>query len=195
MSSKKPETRTRILNATWKLLETDTTHNVRMSDIAKQAKVSRQALYLHFNKRSELLIATMKYIDDIKGVDARLMPSRTAKTGLQRLDFFIEAWANYIPEIYQIAKSLLAMKENDLDASLAWTDRMKAMRQGCEAAINALDKDAALSSEYNIEEATDILWTMLSIHNWEQLTVECGWTSNKYVEVMKNIAHQTLLAD
>ena len=157
MSSKRPETRNRILNAAWELLEADTLNNVRMSDIAKQAEVSRQALYLHFNKRSELLVATMKYIDEIKGVDARLIPSRNATTGIERLDYFIEAWANYMPEIYKVAKSLLAMKESDPDAKLAWADRMQAMRQGCEAAIKALDKDGILSTNHTTEQATDIL--------------------------------------
>ena len=71
MSSDNLETRTRILNATWKLLEADQGHGVRMSDIAKQAGISRQAVYLHFPTRSKLLIATTRYLDDIKGIEAR----------------------------------------------------------------------------------------------------------------------------
>ena len=97
MSSPTSETRVRILNATWKLLEASQGSGVRMSDIAKIAGISRQAVYLHFPNRAELLIATTRHLDEVKSVDARLMVSRNAITGLARLEAFIEAWGNYIP--------------------------------------------------------------------------------------------------
>ncbi|MDX8411869.1 MAG: TetR/AcrR family transcriptional regulator [Mariprofundaceae bacterium] len=194
MSSGNPETRNRILNAAWKLLEANQTNGVRMTDIAKQARISRQALYLHFGKRSELLIATTRYIDEVKGVDARLAPSRTVETGIERLDAFIDAWGNYIPEIYGVAKALLAMKDSDAAAALAWNDRMQAVRHGCEAAIRALDSDGVLSPDHTPEQATDILWTMLSVHNWEQLTIECAWSQMKYIETTKSLARRILVA-
>ncbi len=150
MSSHNPETRNRILNAAWTLLEANQGTDVRMTDIAKQAGISRQALYLHFSKRSELLITTTRYIDEVKDVETRLAPSRTAETGIERLDAFIDAWGNYIPEIYGVAKALLAMKESDEAAALAWNDRMQAVRHGCEAAIAAL---ARTGNRYSVDDA------------------------------------------
>jgi AcrR family transcriptional regulator len=76
MSSNNIETRTRILDAAWKLLETGQGSGVRMSDIAKTAGISRQAVYLHFPTRAELLIATTRHLDVVKDVDARLMATR-----------------------------------------------------------------------------------------------------------------------
>ena len=61
--------------------------------------VASSALYLHFNTRAELLIATTHYLDALNKVDERLVPSRAAQTGIERLDAFIEAWGGYIPEI------------------------------------------------------------------------------------------------
>ena len=43
-----------------------------MSDVAKQAGISRQAVYLHFPSRAELLIATTRYIDQVKDIDGQL---------------------------------------------------------------------------------------------------------------------------
>ncbi len=193
MSSSIPDTRTRILRSAWKLLEGAGGQGVRMADIAKDAGISRQAVYLHFPKRSELLIATTRYIDEVLDVDARLAASRGAATGAARLDAFIEAWGNYIPEIHGIAKALLAMKDTDAAAAAAWSDRMQAVRQGCEAAVRALKADGALASEYAPKQATDILWTMLSVRNWEQLTQECGWSQKRYVETMQMVARRVLL--
>ncbi len=193
MSSENIETRTRILNATWKLLEANQGHGVRMSDIARQAGISRQAVYLHFPTRSELLIATTRYLDDIKGIDERLAVSRETANGVQRLDAFIEAWGNYIPEIHGIAKALLAMKDTDEAADLAWTDRMHAVRHGCEAAITAVSNDGKLAHDLTVKQATDILWTLLSVRNWEQLTLECGLSHRQYIETVRRTARRTLL--
>ena len=165
-----------------------------MTDIAKQAGISRQAVYLHFKTRSELLIATTRYIDEVKDVDARLVPSRTAENGAEGLDAFIDAWCNYIPEIYGVVKALLAMKDTDEAAAIAWNDRMQAVRHGCEAAIKRLDSDGTLSPDHTIEQATDILWTMLSVRNWEQLTMECGWPLTTYIEKIKSLARHIFVA-
>ncbi len=190
MSSDLPDTRTRILKATLDLLEEGTGSDVRMSDIAKKASISRQAIYLHFRTRAELLIATTHYIDKLKGIDARLLASRTAKSGNDRLVAFVEAWGNYIPELYGLAKALLAMRDTDAEAAAAWDTRMQDMREGCAAAIKALNDDAALSPEYQPDEATDILWTMLSVRNWEQLTIGCGWSQQKYIETLTSMTQR-----
>jgi AcrR family transcriptional regulator len=195
MSSRNLETRNRILIAVLKLLEAGfgPGRGVRMSDIAKEAGVSRQALYLHFATRTELLVAATQYLDELNDSDARLAASRRAKTGVERLDAFIDAWGSYIPEIYGVAKALLAMGESDEAAALAWSDRMQAMRRGCEAAINALADDDSLSSDHSPDRATDILWTLLSVHNWEQLTQQCAWTQSQYLKAQKHLAHQLFL--
>lgn len=193
MSSDNIETRTRILNAAWKLLEANQGQGVRMSDIARQAGISRQAVYLHFPTRSDLLIATTRYLDDIKGIDERLALSRETANGVDRLDAFIEAWGNYIPEIHSIAEALLAMKDTDEAAELAWNDRMQAVRHGCVAAINAANDDGSLAADLPVNQATDILWTLLSVRNWEQLTRDCGQSQAQYIETIKRTAHRTLL--
>jgi len=195
MSSGNPETRTRVLKAALALLEESRGKEVRMGDIAKRAGITRQALYLHFATRAALLIAVTRYVDEVKEVDARLVPSRTARTGTERLDAFIEAWGGYIPEIHAVARALLAMKDTDAAAAGAWDDRMQAMREGCAAAVAALDRDGMLSRHHSANEATDILWTMLSVRNWEQLTIDCGWTQKRYIETVKTLARRILVAD
>ena len=195
MSSDRPGTRIRILKAALYLLEVSQGTGVRMSDIAKRAGISRQALYLHFSTRAELLIATTYYLDELKGSEERLAASRAAQTGIERLDAFIDAWGGYIPEIYGIAKALLAMKDTDEAAAKAWNERMQDMREGCEAAIGALNDDNRLLPAHSPDQATDILWTMLSVRNWEQLTIECGWPQKKYIETLKSLARQLFVAE
>ena len=79
MSRKKPDTRTRILEATVHMLEEQGGRGVRMGDIARESGVSRQAVYLHFASRTELLNAATKFLDERLEVDRRLAgrPSRS----------------------------------------------------------------------------------------------------------------------
>ncbi len=193
MSSNNFDTRKRILEATRQLLEADEKNQTRMSDIAKAAGISRQAVYLHFDNRAELLIATTRYLDEIFGVDEKLEKSRNATSGIERLDGFIDVWGNYIPVIYGMAKALLSMRDDDDAASDAWGDRMGAVRHGCEAAVNALAKDGQLTENYNKDQCVDILWTLLSVRNWEHLTQDCGWTQKSYIEFAKSSARKLLL--
>jgi AcrR family transcriptional regulator len=195
MSSDNPETRERILKAALTLLEASRGKGVRMTDIAKRAGITRQALYLHFSTRAELLIATTYYVDELKGIEERLVPSRRARSGIERLDAFIEAWGAYIPEIYGIAKALLAMRDTDEAAAKAWDERMQDVRHGCEAAIDALNSDNMLSPDHSPEQATDILWTMLSVRNWEQLTIDCAWPQERYIGTLKSLARRLFVAD
>ena len=188
-------TRTRILEAAWRLLESGQAEGVRMADIAKEAGISRQAVYLHFPTRAELLVATTRHLDEVKHVDARLAASRSAASGVERLSAYIDAWGNYIPEIHGVAKALLAMKNTDEEAAAAWSNRMQAMRQGCEAAVRALARDGTLTQGRSEEEATDLLWTLLSVRTWEQLVHDCGWSQALYIKTMQELARRSLVRE
>lgn len=171
-----------------RLLEAGHDRGVRMGDIAKAAGISRQAVYLHFNSRAGLLVAATHFVDDRLGLEQRLAGSRAAESGIERLDAYIEFWGSYIPEIYGVARALLAVRETDAAAASAWNDRMLAMRDGCRAAVVALERDGDLADEWSVRTATDLLWTQLSVRNWEQLTQECGWSQRKYIRRMQTMA-------
>lgn len=195
MSSEQTETRERILKSTWRLLEQGGASAVRMSDIAKAAQVSRQAVYLHFANRAELLNATTRYLDQVHNIEDKLRPSRQAKTGRDRLDKWVAVWAGHIPTIYGVAKALMAMQDTDAAARAAWSDRLQAIHEGCEAAVTALANDGDLTPTLTVTEAADLLSALLSVRNWEHLRHECGWSQADYVRRMKATAARALIAD
>ena len=186
------QTKTRILETTWKVLEKRIDKN-RMSDIATAVGISRQALYLHYPTRAELLIATTKHIDKVKKVNQRLELSRAAGSGIERLHFFIKAWGGYIPEIHGISVALRNMRENDKAAAEAWDERMQAVRHGCQAAVRAIEKDGKLKSDLSEQVATDILWTLLTVENWEKLVLDCTWSQSEYKIKIIELAEIALL--
>jgi AcrR family transcriptional regulator len=192
MSRKTDQTRVRILQATLDQLASGSPEKTRVSDIAKAAGISRQALYLHFPTRAELLIAATKYLDERVNIDTTLAESRAATTGEERLTAFIRAWAGHIPVIYPVGRALMAMQETDPEARGAWADRMAAVRHGCKAAVAALARDGRLRADLTEEKATDLLWTLLSVRVWEHLTRDCGWSEADYLAEITRQARAAL---
>lgn len=193
MSSNEIDTRTRILESAWHLLEERRGQGVSMGDIAKDVGISRQAVYLHFASRTELMIATMNYVDEVKGLYGRLEKLQSIPSGIELLEACIDIWGNYIPEIYGLAKAMLLTKDSDEAMAAAWNNSMGCLRDVCQQTIETLDREGSLASGWSTKEATDMFWTMISISNWEQLTGECGWSTKQYIDRMKSLLKSTFV--
>lgn len=195
MKNNKLNTRERILIATWHLMEHRRGKEVHMRDIAQAVGISRQALYLHFKTRTELMIATVHYVDEVKGLNEGLKHLQAAKNGIELLEICIDVWGNHIPEIYGLAKTLISTRETDKSAAAAWDDCMSCLHDTCQEIIETLDRDGILIQNWTQKEAIEMLWTQISIQNWEQLTVEHGWSTDRYVSWMKEILKRIFVDD
>ena len=168
---------------------------VRMRDVADAAGVSRQAVYDHFGSRAELMVATARYGDEVRGLEERLGRYRAAERGLDRLGAFIEFWGNYIPEIYGIARAMLAARETDEAVAAAWDDRMRVVQEACRDIVGRLRRDGTLAPGWSVDEAGEMLWSLLSIGTWENLTLERGWSVDQYVEKMQKLAKRAFVGE
>jgi AcrR family transcriptional regulator len=187
------ETRDSILEATRRLMEERRGRGIRRRDIADAVGISRQAVHDHFGSRAKVLVATTHYVDESGGLRERQRRFQAATGGVERLEAYVEFWGNYAPEVYGMARALLAARETDEAAAAAWDDRMGAVRESCRITIEALIRDGMLAPEWSCEEAIDLMWTMLSIRNWEQLTIECGWSTGQYVGRMQKLLKRALV--
>jgi len=152
--------------------------------VAKEASVSRQAVYLHFSSRAELLIATTRHIDEVQDVAGQFRVINQ-QHGVDRLDAFINAWGNYIPVVYGGARTMIAAKDSDPDVAEAWKDRMDALLSACTSVIDELSKSKNLRKELSKKMAADLLWANLSVQQWEILTKDRGWSQTRYIKTMK----------
>jgi len=166
---------------------------VRMRDVAEAAGVSRQAVYDHFGSRADLMVATVRHGDEVLGLDGRLRRYRAATGGAERLGAFVEFWGNYVPEIHGIARALLAARETDEAVAAAWDDRMGVVYEACRDIVERLHRDGTLAPGWSLEEAADVLWTMLSIRSWESLVLERGWPVSRYVGRMQELTRHAFV--
>jgi AcrR family transcriptional regulator len=168
---------------------------VRLEDVAREAAVSRQAVYLHFRSRTELLIATTHYLDEQLELPKRIQRACEAGNGVLAIEAYVAFWAAYIPEIYGLAKALLAARESDEAAAAAWADRMQALYEGCKSVVQSLASQSALDPAWTIESAADFFWAALSVRTWEDLTIERGWSQDQYRERLQWIVKRALLRE
>lgn len=185
------DTRERILHETWRMLEARRGQKVRLEDIAKAAGVSRQAIYLHFGSRADLFIATVRYADERLHAADRMRAACEAE-GNQAIEALITWWASYVPDIYGLAKALLAVRETDEAASAAWADRMSTFYDGCVLTLQSIARDGHLADGWTVEQAADFLWSLLSVDTWERLTVDRGWSKEQYIERLRMVAKHAL---
>lgn len=167
---------------------------VRMSDIAKAAGVSRQAIYLHFETRADLLTSTTHYMDEVLDTQGRLVPFREAVGGEAKIRAFVAVWAGQLARVQGVARALIAMRVTDAEADAAWRDRLAAMREGCAAAVGELDAEGQLEQSWTLTTATDLFAATLSFENWETLRRDCGWSEAEYVERIGEQIVRTLSA-
>ncbi len=196
MSSVQKDTRERILETTWRLLERQRGQGLRLEDIAKAAGVSRQAIYLHFGSRTELFIATARYVDQVHRLPEhieRIQQACMAGGGVAGMKEIIAFWGNYLPEIYESAKALLALRETDEAAAAAWADRMEGFYQGCLSTIQQVAQEGLLAPLWTVETAVEFFWGLLSIEVWERLVIERGWSHAQYIERMQWTVERALL--
>ncbi|MGD2026212.1 MAG: TetR/AcrR family transcriptional regulator [Anaerolineales bacterium] len=176
------------MEATRQMIEDSQGNAVRMEDIAQAAGVSRQAIYLHFGSRVGLMVATVQYIDESAGFMERTKHVREEKDSLKAMVLFVDFWAEYVPSIYGVAKQLLLLRETDLGAAAAWEDRMDGLRNGpCRFLVDHLKRDGQLDPVWQVEQAVDFFWTLISIQTWESLVIGRGWSEEQYAQHLKRI--------
>ena len=195
MSSRRQETRVRILESACRLLVERGYHGVGMEEVARDAGVSRQAVYLHFKSKVDLLVAAAQHSDEVVGVPEILRLVREAKTPLEALDKGVEAYAAIDPHIYDIASVIYAARRSDEAAEAAWQDWMSFRRENIKQGMERLEEEGLLAQGWTVDEAADFAWALLSLHTYEYLVVERGWPIDQLIRRLQTALRSLLVAE
>ena len=196
MSSRKQRTRVRILESAGRLLVERGYHGVGLEEVGRAAGVSRQAVYLHFDSKAALLVAMAEYGDDeVVGIPELLRPVREAKTALEALDAGVAAYGAIEPQIYDIASVIYSARRSDAAAEAAWQDRMGFRRENIRQGMERLHGEGLLAEEWTVDEAADFACAILSVHTYEYLVVERGWSIDQFVRRLQATLRSVLVSD
>jgi len=185
-------TRDRILDAAREILEKHGDAAPSMSAIARAAGISRQALYLHFPDRAELLLALVAHIDDREQLQAGLVAVQAAgdAAGQVRAWVRMQAWRN--PKIAALARALDSARHADPSASVAWRDRAGNRMRGALSIVQYLRREGRLHPTWTTDEAAALLWELTSFHVWDDLVTEAHIAPGRYVEIITAAALSAL---
>ena len=182
----------RILDAALALIKKRGGADVSMAEIAKAARVSRQAVYLHFADRADLMLALVAHVDEKRGLADELRKIAEAPTGVAAMFEMAAVQARSNPGIWAIASALDAVRRTDADAERGWQDRLKHRWEGCRRIVERVKKEGALKAGLGDEAATDLLWSITSLRMWEDLVLERKWTAAQYEERITRLLRDAL---
>lgn len=177
----------RILEAALKLIARRGGVDITMAQIAKAARMSRQAVYLHFADRGELMIALARHTDHKRGLDAEIQHIRDAPTGLEAMKRMVSLQARSNPLIWPIARMFEALRRSDPEVERPWQDRLQHRLAGCQQIMRRVEKEGALLPGIPADVAADLMWTLTSLRMWEDLVLLRGWGAQKYEEYVYGV--------
>jgi AcrR family transcriptional regulator len=189
-----PATRRRILDAAQRLLVKRGGADVKLSEVARAARVSRQAIYLHFADRAELFTAVVRHGDDQRGIPAAVQRVMDAPSGVDAIRRMVALQASMNPDIWPIARAFEAVRRLDAAAERSWQDRLEHRLRGCQEIIARLAREGMLRPGMSAGVAADLLWTLTSLRMWDDLVLERGWTAKQYEDCVSQLAVSAVTA-
>ena len=180
-SNRRSQTRIQILEAARAIFEELGYYGAGLEAVAKKAGVSRQAIYLHFPSKAELLTALHLHIFDTDVVPAlRRHPITDAMSGLDVLDATIAADVEVVDKVWRIHESLTVARRQHPEVDQTLTPREEEHYEGLLDVGRRLERDGALPPTMPVGLFTDMLWGLLNLGTFRNLVVERGWSLEQY---------------
>jgi AcrR family transcriptional regulator len=182
------DSRTRVLEAALRLIRKRGHATVTMAQIAKAARLSRQAVYLHFADRAALMAALARHVHERLGLPAAIQRMMTdAPTGISLIETDVSMQARFNPAVWAVARAVDAVRRTDAAAARAWQERLTSRLDRCRVIVARLKAEGSLRPELDPSIAADLLWTMTSLRMWEDLVLERGWSPEQYQEYVTKL--------
>ncbi|MQB01932.1 MAG: TetR family transcriptional regulator [Actinobacteria bacterium] len=181
-----PDTRRRILFATWEAIE-EVGADIRLRDVAERARVSRQAVYLHFGDRANLLLALVEFMPETLGFPKLLAHVFAAESGVEMLRRAVVLHSTYNAKIDSVARVLEAAQYQDTALGAAWRDRMTRSRAAHRMIVQRIAEEGRLTDGWTVEDAGDLFYTVTMQSPWRELTCELGWSPKQYARRMTKL--------
>ncbi len=163
-----------------------------MAALARAVGISRQALYLHFPDRAQLLLALVAHVDEKEQLQAGIAAVTQAAdaAGAIRAWAHVQTWHN--PKITALARALDDTRHADPSAAAAWADRMGDRMRGAVFIVERLRAEGRLDPAWTPAEAAALLWQLTSFHVWDDLVNDAQVAPDRYVEIITAAALSAL---
>ena len=181
MSSGRRDTRIAILDSARALFEEQGYFGAGLEAVAKKAGVSRQAIYLHFASKGELLTELHLRIYETDVVPAlERNPIWTQPTALDALDATIAVDVEVASKVCLIHEALVVARRHFPEVDETLRPREEDRYQELVRLGRWLEKEHHLPPGMEVGTFADMLWGLNSLGTFQNLVIERGWSHDRY---------------
>jgi AcrR family transcriptional regulator len=182
-------TRSRILQAAWKIIDEKGETAATMIAVAKLANVSRQAVYLHFSDRSHLLSSLSTFLDERMGLGGWMQEVEALNDGAAMVRRVAETRFKRSLVMAPLIRSIEGNRYRDEAAAKAWKRRHEMnVTWMADVVVRQLATEGKLHASWNHAEAATLLTILFSFRAWDDLTQIHDWPPKGYVEILTSVA-------
>ena len=186
------DTRVAILDAARTLFEAEPYPSVGLEAVAKRAGVSRQAIYLHFASKADLLTALHQRINELD-VEPAMRKVWKSPDAEHALDTFVSSSAQAIPKFMGLFDSLSSAARVESVAEETLAPPREGRYADCVRLARWLDDDGVLVEGVSVQEAADVLFTVVSVPAYEMLVVTRGWSPRRWITWTRATLHTLIV--
>lgn len=181
VSSGRSQTRTQILEAARAMFEEHGYHGAGLAAVAKEAGVSRQAIYLHFPSKAELLTALHLHIfaTDVTPATER-HPVTDSMTAWEALDATIAVDVEVAGTVWRIHEALATARRQHAEVEDTLRPREQERYDELLGLGRRLEREGALPPTIDVATFADMLWGLMNTGTYRSLVVERGWSLDRY---------------
>lgn len=183
--SRSYSTRERVLDAAREITREKGEMAATMSAVAAKAGISRQALYLHFADRVQLLHALSDHIDRQLGVGDWMIEIENLPSVTDMLRNLALMRCKRSVEFAFLIRSIDTDRFRNDSAATAWKKRHYGNIDWMErVVVERLRQEGRLHPSWLSRDAAAFLVALYSMRNWDDLTQTFGWSSEQYIETI-----------
>ncbi len=156
-------------------------HGAGLGAVAKKAGVSRQAIYLHFPSKAELLTALHLHIfaTDVAPAIER-NPYTDAVSAWDALDAMIAVDVDVVSKVWRIHEALQIARRRHPEVEETLRPREEERYGELLDLGRRLKREGALPPKMRVGTLADMLWGLVNVGTYRNLVVERGWSLDRY---------------
>ena len=140
--------------------------------------MSRQAIYLHFASKADLLSEIHERVSSpTSRRPSNVTPIWTRPTALEGLDDSIAVDADVVAKVWRIHEALVLARRHHSEVDETLRERERARYEELLQLGRWLRKDGALTPTMGPSGFADVYWGLLSVGTHRALVTERGWVT------------------
>lgn len=194
-------TRLKIIEAAHTEFVANGFHGTTMAAVAKRAGVAAQTIYFVFHTKPELISAVIDFAvmggDDPSGIPQEtdwwqaMVEERRAAEALR---IFVRGSGALFERASAISEVLRRSALTDDEVRRTYEHHEHLRREGFAEVMALLAKKGKLRAGLDVNGATDVFMTVYSDATYYAMTVEHGWSHDRYIEWACDVLPTLLLA-